>query len=211
MRTTPLLLSLIACSGSPAPAPAPPSPPPAPDAAAARPEPDAAIDAELLAAPASVFRFHAEGAAPRLETWTLRRAGGRAQIVVEHVTPAPAVTTTYTGAAREDGATLVLDVVAGSGRLALACTPETLAAAAPTAVRTPSARKPKGGTCDPGRWVPAQTTKLEVLACKVPGFDAPMPFAAAPGIEYAFVDDGCALRGGDYRAIAADGAVAPVR
>ena len=82
----------------------------------------------------------------------------------------------------------------------------------------PAKRTPMGGAkykqpCsgDPGKFAPAATKKVEVLSCKHPDFDAPMIFGRAPGIEYLHVNDDCNMQGGGYRAIAADGSVAPVR
>src|SRR5512139_468713 len=122
------LILLAACSSSPSQTqpttPVAATPPPI-DAATAPPI-DAA-DTELLAAPPSVFRFHATGKAPRLETWTLRHVGDRAQIVVDRMNPAPDAgwtqggSTIYLGTASDDGATLALALTAGPNKLALAC------------------------------------------------------------------------------------------
>jgi len=50
------------------------------------------------------------------------------------------------------------------------------------------------------------------LSVRAVGDDpVPMPFADAPGVEYVHVNDDCDQQGGGYRAIAADGSVAPVR
>lgn len=211
-------LFVIACSSPPAQPTTPPVAIAPADASIDAPV-DAAVDAELAAAPAWIFRFHSTGKIvkqSRLETWTLRFVGDRATIFVERKLAesegpwAPAGTTLYTGTG--DGTSFSL-AAAGQAKLDLACKREKLDVAAATAVRKPVAsgkyKQPCSG--DPGRWVPPKTTKLEVLSCKLPGFEAPMPFAAAPGVEYLFVNDDCAQQGGDYRVIAADGSVAPVR
>ena len=227
------VLALVACSSSPASTtkPTPPAPPDAavatsPDAAIAAPPVDAApaVDAELAAAPPSVFRFYSTGlvttkAGPRLETWTLRHVGERATILVERMRPngdawTLGTTTRYLGTVADDGTSLKLALAAGPNQLALECKREKLAIAAATAVRKPHPRKgryarPCSG--DPGRWVPDKTKSIDVLSCKHPDYEAPMPFASAPGVEYLFVNDDCDQQGGGYRAIANDGAVAPVR
>jgi len=227
------LLALVACSSAPSSTtkPTPPAPPDAavatsPDAAIAAPPVDAppAVDPELAAAPPSVFRFYATGLAmkkegQRLETWTLRTVGERATILVERMRPDGdawilGTTTLYLGTAAVDGKGLKLALAAGPNQLALACKREKLAVAAANAVRKPHPKKGKfAGECsgDPGRWVPEKTKSIDVLSCKHPDYEAPMPFAAAPGVEYVFVNDDCDQQGGGYRALASDGAVAPVR
>lgn len=232
------LVVLAACSSSPSPSTSPsPTPVATPDAAVAAdvaidaaPPVDAApaVDAELAAAPPFVFRFHEAGkvmtkAAPRLETWTLRQVGERATVRVQRMVPTagdgwqPSSATVYLGTATDDGKLLTLALAATTNpndKLALACTRAKLAVAAATAVRKPHPRKGKyAQPCsgDPGRWVPAKTKPVEVLSCKHPDYDAPMPFAPAPGVEYLYVNDDCDMQGGDYRAIPADGTIAPVR
>ena len=217
-----VLVTLAGCSSSPS--PTRPTVAAAPDAAppiAAAPPPiDApAPDAELAAAPPSVFRFYSTGlvpskAGPRLETWTLRTAGDRGMVLVERMAAdgdawKPASTTLYLGTAADDGKTLTLTLAAGTDKLALACTREKLPVAAANAVRKPHKKRKECG--DPGRWVPDKTKAVDVLQCKHPDFEAPMPFAAAPGVEYLHVNDDCQMQGGGYRAIAKDAAIAPVR
>lgn len=221
---------LAACSSSPS-SSTTPTPAARPDAAIANvldaaPPIDAApaVDAELAATPASVFRFHSTGSVPmptgpRLETWTLRHTGGRGMVTIELMAPdgenwKPASTTVFHGTAAVDGKRVTLALTAGTYKLALDCTRDKLAVAAPTAVRKPHPRKGKyAGECsgDPGRWVPDKTKSVEVLSCKHPDYEVPMPFAAAPGVEYLYVNDDCAMQGGGYRLIAADGAITPVR
>lgn len=208
--------SLAACSGAPT---TPPQPPPpvatAVDAAVAIGGPvDASepISPELAAAPAFVFRYYQTGKATpeRIETWTLRRHGDHALVIVERRASAAATTTSttrYIGTG--DGEKLTL--AAGANQLALTCKPGKLAIAGATAVRQ---RHPAGKfkPCqDPGRWAPDATKTIDVLNCFHPDFAAPMVFAAAPGVEFVQVDDECEMKGGGYRAIGSDGALAPVR
>ena len=169
------VLALAACSSSPAPSkPAPPQPP---DAAvdAALPA-DAFVDTELEAAAAQVFRFNGPG---RLETWTLRRVGERAQIVVERN---PGKTSRYIGAATDDGKAITLELDDRGDKLSLVCKREKLPV-------VPASAQPKA--C---KWPKAAS--IEVLQCKHPDFPAPMPFLAAPGVEYV-LPDGC--KDGNYR------------
>jgi hypothetical protein len=169
-----VLAVLAACSAPKSPAPTTVStPPPAPDAA-----PDAFVDTELAAAPPSRFRYNAD---PRNETWTLRHASGRAELVVEAKT-----TTVFTGTAVEANGTLAIEVATANAKQSLACKPDKLAVVPATAVV-------KKCVFDPAR-----TTQVDVLSCKVPGFDVPMPFGA-PGVEYVQAA-GCA-NGAGYRAL----------
>ena len=212
------VLAIAACSSPSAP-PATPVAPPAPDAAVsldAAPASGPAIDPALDAAPAVVFRYHGTGTAanpPRLETWTLRHADGQGMVVVTYQAADGQITRTarYLGTASDDGKSVTLALTAGSAQLALTCTRAKLPVAAATAVRAPSKRKPAKPCSDEGRWIPERVTTIDVLSCKHPDFAAAMPFATAPGIEYLFLDDGCVQRGGGYRAIPADGTLAPVR
>ena len=165
-------LALAACSSSSSP-PKQPAPPPTPDAAVAiDAPPDAFVDTELEAAAAQVFRYSGPG---RLETWTLRQVADRAQIVVERN---PGKTSHYIGSAT-DG-TLTLDD--HGDKLSLVCKREKLAV-------MPASAQPKA--C---KWPKA--TSIEVLQCKHPDFPAPMPFLAAPGVEYV-IPEGC--KDGNYR------------
>jgi hypothetical protein len=152
-------ICLVACS-SPSTKPAQPTPVVADASVDA--VPDAGISAALAAAPAWVFRYNAPG---RLETWTLRYAGGDALVVVESARGP----ITYTGTA-EDGASLKLAVKAGATAMALDCKREQLAVGLKCGDKT--------------------TKKIDVLSCYHPDFKSPMSFGAAPGIEFAGVD-GC--------------------
>ena len=182
------ILALAACSSSPAPTkPTPAQPPDAAIAAPregravtidAAPPPDAFVDTELEAAVAQVFRFNGPG---RLETWTLRHVGARAQIVVERN---PGKTSRYTGIATDDGKTLTLALDDAGDKLSLVCKREKLAV-------VPASAQPKA--C---KWPKAAS--IEVLQCKHPDFAAPMPFLAAPGVEYV-LPEGCGKTDGNYR------------
>ena len=98
-------------------------------------------------------------ALPRVETWTLRHAGGEAMVVVE----SSRGTTTYVGTATE-GATLVVSVATATAKLVLDCK---------------HATRPIGNTC-----AVRKPASLEVLDCFVPDFASPMTFAPAPGVEF---------------------------
>lgn len=162
-----LCLVLLGCgsstpSASSAATPTPAQVPPA-DAAVDAAAPDAVPQA-VLSAPAWQFGYHT---AERSETWTLRHAGGTALLVV--ATAQGERRYVGTAAAQPDG-TLVLDVVAGSAKLVLACKQEQLAV---------------GAACNERKAKP-----IEVLACYHPDFETPMPFGPAPGVEYV-VDASC--------------------
>lgn len=169
-----LLAALAACSSPKSPAPTTVStpPPPPPDAAV-----DAFVDTELAAARPVVFRYHAD---PRDETWVLRHVNGRAELVVEAKTK-----TIFTGTAVESGSSLKVEVATQNAKQSLDCKRDKLAVVAATA------------TIKKCQFDPAKTTQVDVLSCKVPGFDVPMPFGS-PGVEYV-QDKGCAS--GGYRAI----------
>lgn len=148
-----LVAALAACSSA---APPPPTPPIAhvADAAVDAVPPDAP-DPAASAAP-WVFRYHSKD---RTETWTLRHADGRAQLVVESATG----TQRYAGTATE-GATLAIDVTTGTARMTLDCK---------------KAQRKLGAACNDRAGKP-----IDVLDCYHPDFKTPMPFAPAPGVEY---------------------------
>jgi hypothetical protein len=176
------LFAVVACSSPPGERTTTPVVTPPVDAAVALDAPsDAGPSPEVAAAPEWVFRFNA-GA--RFETWRLRFADSGAALVIE----------------RKDQPTLShLGTASGTkfkfaeARLELDCKRDKLDVVGAKAVRACQGKQP-------GRWAPATTTKLDVLSCKLAGFDVPMPFAAAPGVEYVQINDDC---GGGYRAIAA--------
>ncbi|HWU90297.1 MAG TPA: hypothetical protein VN253_23695, partial [Kofleriaceae bacterium] len=123
----------------------------------------------VIHAPAWVFRYHT---AQRSETWTLRFAGDAALLEVQ--TSQGVVR--YFGAAA-DGASLALNVSAGTAKLALDCKRE---------------KRALGLACNDSKARP-----IDVLDCYHPDFKTPMPFGPAPGIEYV-VDEHC----NGYRLIA---------
>lgn len=161
-----VVLAVVACSAPAAPpAVAPASVPVAVPASGSEvvAAPDAGVPAAVSAAPAWVFRY---ATAQRTETWTLQHADGAALLVVE----AASGTQRYHGTATATADGLALDVTTGSARLALTCK---------------RARRPLGTACNDAK-APAQ----DLLDCYHPDFAAPMPFGAAPGVEYV-VDTSC--------------------
>lgn len=150
-------LALVACGSAPPPAAAPEEPvveaPPPPPVDAAI---DAGPPAELLTAPAWIFRYDAP---PRVETWTLRHHDGHALIVVETAQ----ATTRYLGTAA-DGASLALAVASPTATMELDCKPAT---------------RPIAVACGDRKPAP-----LDVLDCYHPDFAAPMTFARAPGVTF---------------------------
>lgn len=153
-----LIVSLVAACGSSTPATQ--APPPvavaAPQDASIDAAPDAGLPADVAAAPPWIFRYNAPG---RLETWTLRYHGGVAAMDVESATG----TLHYVGTATETSS-LALALTAGSARLTLDCKHEQLAVGTACGDKKPP--------------------KQDVLACYAAGFAEPMPFGAAPGVEY---------------------------
>lgn len=176
MRSASWVMVLAACSSSSS-APKQPVLLAPPDAAVSIDAPaDAFVDTELEAAAAQVFRFNGSG---RLETWTMRQVSGRAQIVVERD---PGKTSHYAGSATDDGKAITLALDDHGDKLSLVCQREKLAV-------VPASAQPKA--C---KWPKALS--IEVLQCKHPDFAAPMPFLAAPGVEYV-LPEGC--KDGNYR------------
>ena len=163
MKLSVTVLALAACSSAPPAAERPAQPAQLPaDAAIDAPAPDAGAPQAVLDAPAWVFRY---STADRKETWTLRHAGGSALLVVESATGS----LTYLGTAVA-GPSLVLDVSTGSAKLALECKP---------------AKRSLSAKCND-----AKAKQVEVLDCYHKDFKEPMPFGAAPGVEYT-VGPGC--------------------
>lgn len=126
------------------------------DAAPSDANPDAGVPADVASAPAWIFRYNA---ADRLETWTLRYHGGVAALDVQSKTG----TVHYLGSA-SDGESMHLEVTASNARMTLDCKHEQLAV---------------GTTCGDKK-----AAKQDVLACYHPDFKTPMPFGAAPGVEF---------------------------
>ena len=169
-----LAVALIAaCGSSTAPSQSPPPVVAAAPTDAATPDasPDAGVPADVASAPAWIFRYNAPD---RLETWMLRYHGGVAALDVQSATG----TVHYLGSA-SDGPSMSLALTAGNARMALDCKHEQLAV---------------GATCGDKK-----AAKQDVLACYHPDFKAPMPFGAAPGVEYVQTP-GCT----GYRKLAAE-------
>lgn len=157
-------LAIAGCGSSSPPAAQPSGPAaPAPVAdAGVDAAPDALPDA-LVNAPAWIFRYTT---ADRKETWTLRRDGGAALLVVENAQGERR----YVGTARETDTSIVLDVSTTGAKMALDCKREKLAVSA---------------KCNDKKAKP-----IDVLNCYHADFKTPMPFGPAPGIEYV-VDASC--------------------
>jgi hypothetical protein len=119
----------------------------------------APIDAAVSAAEGAPPWVFAYRTAQRSETWTLRFADGDA--IIEVATAQG--TTRYVGTAVE-GESLVLALAASTATISLSCKRVT---------------RPIGTACND-----AKAPLVEVLDCYHPDFAAPMPFGAAPGIEY---------------------------
>lgn len=208
--------------------PAPRAPAAAPILIDAAPPVDAApaIPAELLAAPPRITRRIATGMAVsrhEAETYTLQIAGAQALLVVkgERGVPEkgdllgvritrwdPVTTRQLLGTATVTGATTTLVF----GDIKLTCTAGKHAVARAGAVRAPSPPAKNSECGDTGRFIPATTTKVDAFRCKTPDdVDPSFVFAAAPGIEWIFVNDDCAMQGGGWRQIASDGSIAPFR
>jgi hypothetical protein len=156
-----LLLTLLAACGSSTTPPVEPDPAPlaaTPVDAAIDAAPDAGPSPEVLAAAAYVFKFNTPD---RKETWTLRWANGSAALDVATA----AATIHYLGTVSE-GTTLELDLTARNNQQKLSCTKKT----AKYATRT----------CDKK----AKPQSVEVVECKLPGYDAPMTLGLEPGLEF---------------------------
>lgn len=164
------LPALVACSSAP-PQPAPTPVPAIPTDAAVDTPVDAGPSAALTAAPAWVFRF----ASPdRTETWTLRTAGSEAMLDVETAQG----TAHYLGTAT-DGDTIAVRVATATAKITLDCK---------------KTQRKVGKACND-----AKAPKRDVLDCYHPDFKEPMPFGAAPGIEYS-AGGGCT----GYRLVGAE-------
>lgn len=154
-----VLVPVLAACGSSSPSPAAPPAPVAP-----------AIDAAIDAAPdagvpqavldAPAWIFR-YSTADRNETWTLRHADGQALLVVETARGAQRYLGTMTNGA--------LAVSTGTAKLALDCKPNKRALSA---------------KCND-----TKAPKVDVLDCYHPDFQEPMPFGAAPGVEYVVAAD----------------------
>ncbi|MBL0213546.1 MAG: hypothetical protein IPQ07_06675 [Myxococcales bacterium] len=226
---------------APPPAPSPAkvgpavAPPPADAASPDAPGIDAAptippAPAALAAAPAWTARSLFTGAirATSVHTLaTLQRADGRAMLTLEAATAptsfrdgaigpwsARTLTRRYLGAATESAGVTTLELSDGTTPWTLTCKLTKVAVARAVAVRK---RDPKLGGCegDQGHWVPGQTSRAQVLVCGDPADEMEPGYAfvaaPAPPIEWVYVNDDCSMQGGGYRAIPADGSIAPFR
>jgi hypothetical protein len=139
-----------------------PQPAAAPIESAPTSAPDAGISEALASAPAWVFAYRT---AERAETWTLRYAGSEAMLEIE---TAQGVMR-YLGTAAE-AASLTIDVSSASARMSLDCK---------------RAQRALSAACND-----TAAPAVDVLDCYHPDYDTPMPFGAAPGVEFV-VDDSC--------------------
>jgi len=156
-----LLLTVLAACGSSTATPAEPDPVPVastPIDAAIDAAPDAGASPEVLAAPAYVFQFNTPD---RKETWTLRWANGSAALDVATT----AATIHYLGTV-SDGATIEFDLTARNNQQKLSCTKKSEQYAA--------------SLCDKK----AKPRSVDVIECKLPGYDAPMTLGLEPGLEF---------------------------
>jgi hypothetical protein len=92
--------------------------------------------------------------------------------------------------------------------LQLHCTPRSIDAAAPGALRVPSPNRPADYACgDHGVWDPPAMTPIHAIVCDAgtgasdDDDDDRLVFARPPGLEYAAVHDDCVLQGGGLRII----------
>jgi hypothetical protein len=154
-------LPLIAIAACSAPAPVVERPVP-PVAVVADAAPEAVIDAGPDPLLAMPAFVFRYTTADRAETWTLHRANGAALLVVE----SKQGTRTYRGT-DTDGA---IDVTSGTAKMNLSCK---------------QTKRSLSTKCNDTKAKP-----VDVLDCFHPAFATPMPFAAAPGVEYV-VDASC--------------------
>jgi hypothetical protein len=149
----------------------------------------------------------------RIETFTLEWRGALATLSIEDDRD-PAVR--FPGRVEVAGGAITVHLT-DRGPWAR-CTRDTLTVAEPTAMRVVLSTM-----CDDIHdWQPKARTRMPVLRCELLGEDAMGPsdhnwesgadlvFARAPGIEWLHIDDEC-LKADGWRAIAADGAIAPPR
>ena len=109
------LLVVVCSCGSSTPPPAPPVAVVADAAIAEAPPSDAGVPADVLNAPAWIFRYNEPG---RIETWTLRYSNSNAFVKVER----EGGTTRYIGTVHD----LTLSLAAGPSLLSLECKPAKL-------------------------------------------------------------------------------------
>jgi hypothetical protein len=189
----------------------------------------------LEAAPALVYRQLDTGAIMgknQLVTHRLHQAEGRALLIVETrsskramaLTPerieplGPATVRRFSGTVRTVGTLTTFELADGADVLSLECEMGSVRVASATAVREREGRNQCEG--DRGRWVPAATKPVRALRCGIDREPDPvfkpdrlekMAFLEAPGLEFLWVNDDCAMQGGGYRLVPADESVHAVR
>ena len=114
----------------------------------------------------------------------------------------------YRGTAHVEQAATILDLeTPGQQPLHMRCAAITVTAASAGARRAASGARDDTG-CDAGRWEPPVSTQIAALACGEGAGpddaadaddDDRLVFGDAVELEYAFENDGCALRGGGLR------------
>lgn len=117
-------------------------------------------------------------------------------------------TRTYAGSRSREGGAVVLDLASpGVQPLRLRCVQKPVQVAAAGARRVPSPGRGADYQCDDaGVWEPRALAPVDALVCgeaTQPAGDGDdddrLVFGRAPGIEWAFVNDDCALQGGGLR------------
>lgn len=114
---------------------------------------------------------------------------------------------TYRGTATVMSGALDLALASdGVQPLQLHCTPRSVVAAAPGALRVSSSTAVDHACGDRGAWDPPATTHVQALVCDSGVADADeeddddrLVFAAPPGLEYTTVNDDCVTHGGGLR------------
>lgn len=125
----------------------------------------------------------------------------------EHASWEVRSTRTYTGTRRSEGGAVMLDLASpGVQPLHLRCTSQPVQVAAAGARRVPSGGGRGECGSDPGAWEPPAVTPVDALVCGEAAQPAAeqdeddrLVFGRATGIEYAFVNNDCALQGGGLR------------
>jgi hypothetical protein len=201
---------VLAACGAPASRPTPVTPPEA--ARPTGPVPNAHVFRKVTAG--------AVGSHAGRTTFTLTLDGERATLVetdetadgirslaeLDGATWKVVSTRVYTGTTHQAQDATLLDLeTPGQQPLHMRCGATSVTAANTAARRVASPGGHDGG-CDPGTWDPPGTTRLAALACgeatqddSEQDDDDRLVFGDGVGIEYAFENDGCALRGGGFR------------
>jgi hypothetical protein len=116
---------------------------------------------------------------------------------------------TYRGTATVTSGALDLALASdGVQPLQLRCTPRSVEAAAPGALRVSSSTRVDHACDDRGAWAPPATTPVQAMVCDTgvadpdeQDDDDQLVFAALPGLEYATVHDDCVTHGGGLRIV----------